>query len=295
MDKLQKIVTEWAISVGTEKNIPSEYLAEGGGIQMRIFGSTRLNVLNPESDIDVLCLAPSFISRQDFFVSFVNLLRERHDIDSITSIPEAYTPVVKLIIDNQPIDIIFASLCNRINPQTNEMLPATIIPHNFNILHVHCLWGMDDQSVRSMNGSRVAERILTLVPNVQTFCETLRIIKYWARQRGIYSNVLGFLGGVNFAILVTFVCQMYPNACAYTLVSKFFSVFAVWKWPCPIVITPFEDLQLADTDGRYHHVWNPKVNYKDGLHIMPIITPAYPAMNSSYNVGPPQFRHIKVR
>jgi len=36
--------------------------------------------------------------------------------------------------------------------------------------------------------------------------------------------------------------------------------------------------------------WDPKSNHRD---IMPIITPAYPSMNSSYNVGQPQLRRIQ--
>ncbi|CAN0461139.1 unnamed protein product, partial [Discosporangium mesarthrocarpum] len=42
-----------------------------------------------------------------------------------------------------------------------------------------------------------------------------------------------------------------------------------------------------------HTVWNPATNMKDKAHLMPIITPAYPAMNSSYNVGEPQMRLIR--
>mmetsp|Transcript_9269 Transcript_9269/g.13563 ORF Transcript_9269/g.13563 Transcript_9269/m.13563 type:complete len:91 (+) Transcript_9269:254-526(+) len=39
-------------------------------------------------------------------------------------------------------------------------------------------------------------------------------------------------------------------------------------------------------------VWNPKSNPRDWTHLMPILTPAYPSMNSSYNVGQPQLRRI---
>ena len=46
--------------------------------------------------------------------------------------------------------------------------------------------------------------------------------------RGIYSNSLGFLGGVSWAMLVARVCQLYPNAAPSTLVQKFFMVYTNW-------------------------------------------------------------------
>jgi hypothetical protein len=92
------------------------------------------------------------------------------------------------------------------------------------------------QQVRSINGVRVTERILQLVPNAEAFRTTLIAIKHWARVRGIYSNVLGFLGGVNWAILVARICQLYPNALPCTLLLKFFRVYHLWAWPNPILL-----------------------------------------------------------
>ncbi len=51
---------------------------------------------------------------------------------------------------------------------------------------------------------------------------------YLFSERGIYSNALGFLGGVSWAMLVVRVCQLYPNAAPATLVQKFFMVFSRW-------------------------------------------------------------------
>lgn len=282
IEKLRRIVSDWSTTIGKEKSVHEDYIADGGGIQLRIFGSTRLGVHNADSDIDILCLAPSFISRNDFFTSFHDLITTRDDVESILSVPEAYTPVLKFTIDRQAVDMVFASL-------QLPMLSSTL-----DILDLRCLQGLDDASVRSINGARVAEWICRLVPDIETFCSTLRVIKYWARQRGLYSNMLGFLGGINFAILVAQICQLYIRACPFTLVQKFFEVFSMWQWPNPVMLRSFEDLQMQDTEGRPLPVWNSLTNFKDALHIMPIITPAYPAMNSAYNVSPPQFRAFQV-
>jgi poly(A) polymerase len=282
IDKLTAIMVEWAGSIGRGKGIDEAVCQSGGGIHLRIFGSTRLGVHTPDADVDVLCVAPSFVLRSDFFNSFCLAMKNRVDVSMLSAVPEAYTPVVKFNIDGQAVDMIFVSLA------------LTSIPSDLDILDSRHLKGLDEQGIRSLNGSRVAEWICRLVPNFSNFATALRFVKHWARQRGLYSNVLGFLGGVNYAILVAFVCQKYPYACAATIVRKFFQTYNQWRWPEPIMLVPtVEDPDPSETEGLYLPVWNPKVFPKDGLHAMPIITPAYPAMNSSYNVGVPQLRLIQ--
>lgn len=59
-------------------------------------------------------------------------------------------------------------------------------------------------------------------------CLCLTVMCPLPAGRGIYSNMLGFLGGVSWAMLVARTCQLYPNAVAATLVHKFFLVFSKW-------------------------------------------------------------------
>lgn len=50
---------------------------------------------------------------------------------------------------------------------------------------------LDDAGVRSLNGVRVAELILSLVPNHRAFRTTLRAVKEWARRRGVSEVLFG--------------------------------------------------------------------------------------------------------
>lgn len=284
IQNLHELLVDWSSNIGKTKNLSPDTYQNGGNIQLHIFGSTKLGVNTVDADIDLLCLAPNFITKNDFFLIFCNLLGELPNITMVTSIPDAYTPVIKFNMDNIAIDMIFVSLSK-----------YSVVPSHIDLLDDSILDELDEQSVRSLNGVRVAEYITRLMPNFSTFCMALRAIKHWARQRGIYSNVLGYLGGVNYAILVAYICLLYPKACPAVLIHKFFMVYLRWPWPNPVLLTEIQDRPnsvSSSGSGRYLPVWNNRTNAKDATHIMPIITPTYPSMNSSYNVGPPQYRAI---
>jgi len=280
---LLRLFQQWLTDVGKRREIDENHCGKGGGAKLFVFGSQRLGVHSPDADIDILCCAPSFVSRYDFFLSFLDALKEMKNISNIMPLSDAYTPVIKFSLNSYSVDLVFVSLA----------VPK--IPKDFDILDNKNLQRLDEASIRSLNGVRVTEMILKLVPNQETFCSALRAIKYWAKRRGIYANVLGFLGGVNFAILVAFVCQRYPAACSSTIVYQFFKIFSQWQWPAPVMLAPVEDAErIGLPDMLRMPSWNPKLNPSDSYHLMPIITPAFPSMNSAFNVCIPQFRMIQL-
>ena len=78
--------------------------------------------------------------------------------------------------------------------------------------------------------------LLKSVPNVPKFRNTLRAVKLWAMRRCIYSNTLGYLGGVSYAIMVAKICQDYPDLEIPDLLHKFFTVYSEWKWIDPVML-----------------------------------------------------------
>lgn len=64
-----------------------------------------------------------------------------------------------------------------------------------------------------------------------------------AQARGLYSNKLGFLGGVNFAIMVAHVAVETQSTSAATIAEQFFLRFAAWKWPNPLMLCDIEHVE----------------------------------------------------
>ncbi|KAI0068543.1 poly-A polymerase [Artomyces pyxidatus] len=244
----------------------SEVAAEAAGGKIFTFGSYRLGVHGPGSDIDTLCVVPKHVSREDFFDVFEQMLRGTEGVTEVSGVPDAYVPIIKSKISGIPIDFLMARLA------------LSSIPDDLSLQDDNLLRNLDDRCIRSLGGSRVTDQMLRLVPNVTVFRDSLRCIKLWAQRRAIYSNVNGFLGGVAWSMLVARICQLYPNAIAGAIVSRFFIIMYQWSWPQPVLLKQIEDGPLQV------RVWNPKLYPGDRSHRMPIITPAYPAMCATHNV-----------
>ena len=110
-------------------------------------------------------------------------------------------------------------------------------------------------------------------------------------ERAVYGNVIGFPAGVQLAILVARICQLYPNAVSAVIVTKMFKIFAEWKWPLPIYLKQIEEgdgsHKILESQGKARYpvaLTFIKIYASDRAHRMPVITPAYPSMCSTHNV-----------
>ncbi|KAJ1024188.1 hypothetical protein NDA16_003027 [Ustilago loliicola] len=266
LGKLDAMVKDFVYRVSIANGM-SESLARSAGGKIFTFGSYRLGVHGPGSDIDTLCVVPKHVQREDFFSVFESMLKEREEVTEVAGVPTAHVPLIASKFLGVDIDFTFARLS----------LPR--VEDSLSLEDDNLLRNLDERDVRSLGGSRVTDGILRLVPNIHVFRMALRCIKLWAQRRAIYSNVMGFLGGVAWAMLTARICQLYPNEAAGAIVSRFFIIFYQWKWPQPVLLTPIEDGPLSV------RVWNPKLYPSDRLHRMPIITPAYPGMCATHNVS----------
>jgi poly(A) polymerase len=123
-------------------------------------------------------------TRQDFFQQLKQTLLAHDKVKDLSAVETARTPVMKFEFNGVQIDLLLAS-CRFL----------VFIPDSFDIdddkVIYQCGYG-DDATVTSLNGRRVTDKILRLVPNKDNFRIALRCIKFWAKGMSI-SSILRLL------------------------------------------------------------------------------------------------------
>ena len=241
--RLEEICNRWIYKKALEQNLP-EHKARSSGGKIFTFGSYRLGVNFIGADIDALLVVPRFIRREEFFLEFQAVLGEEEFVEDLLAVPEAYVPVLKMRLMGVEIDLLFAQV---------DMITV----HkdlNLSDNSKQLLRNMDERDVRSVNGVRVTEDMLNLVYPKDVFKTALKVMRLWAKRKNIYSNALGFLGGVSWAILTCRICQLYPCASPSTIVHLFFTIYSQWPWPKPVRLRDSQYIPSLNLS-----VWDPRV------------------------------------
>eukprot|EP00759_Apiculatamorpha_spiralis_P044166 PhF_6_TR41289/c0_g1_i2/m.62480/K14376/PAP; poly(A) polymerase len=271
--KLQNMVTEWVRREARKKGLGEDVAQTAGG---RLFtsGSYRLGVHKPGSDIDVVVVVPQFIGPQDFFGSFYQALCAHKEVTNPNKVETARVPIISIEFKNVDIDLSLVPL------------PRYSVPSTINIIDPSILKGLSQTSAYAITGPAVPIKLLELIPktSIKAFRECLRGVKEWASNRKVYDSRLAYPGGVALAVLVARICQLYPRACASTLITKFFFMYSTWFSPDidtrrnqPIFLTP--SLDVIDPDIQSAS-FNPNLRPNDAAALFPVITPTIPFQNT---------------
>jgi len=270
---LRNMVLEWIIRIAKKKGYSEDVQRAAGG-KLYTSGSYRLGVHEPGADIDTICVTPSICEKEDFFGELKETLLAHKDVTNLNSVEGARVPIITFDWEEVNIDLLFARL------------QQVSVPESIDIDNDQILANVSVATEKSLNGPRVTNLIAKLVSGTperyQGFLKVVRCVRKWAKAKGLYSNKMGYLGGVNFNIMVAMICQLYPNASPSNLLRKFFTIYTKWTWPNPVLLTKPFDAKIQGPDFHLLQVWtNPLGNREQ----MPIITPAYPCMNSSLSVN----------
>ena len=106
LSRMNSLVKNWIRDLSIEKNMPAN-LAETVGGSVYTFGSYRLGVHNKGANIDVLCVVPRHILREDYFSSFMDILKAQAEVTDLRAVLDASVPVIKMAFDGIEIDLTF--------------------------------------------------------------------------------------------------------------------------------------------------------------------------------------------
>ncbi|BAY24015.1 RNA 2',3'-cyclic phosphodiesterase [Calothrix sp. NIES-2100] len=248
-----ELTPEQQLQRDTVLEVVTQACAECLGFQpsLHLLGSARLGVQSPDSDLDAVCLIPTYLSGEAFLVSVQQRLQ---GLCHTQLVLDARVPVLRLQLEGISLDLLYARAENY---QLARKTPQNLDPISLKAI-IGC-WEAD-----------LMEEVVGKYVSLDTFRQLLRAVRAWAKARDIYSNAWGFLGGFSWALLCAFFCTFYKEseASIEKLLANFFQLLHHHDWQQAIVLTDV---------GRQYQVQSPR----DWL---PVVTSIEPCHNSARNV-----------
>lgn len=266
---------------------------------------------------------------KNFFGSFQQILFDDGSFTSIQAIKRSIVPIIKIECNKLSIDLAFSSapfdydlIDNNLDQvllnndiltrmedtmirsynawrnahqllksirDTIKQLPNPVsVDNNNEYVQNQNNPNQNNEFLQTTNHSNLSSE-----ERLHNFRWTMKIIKIWAMRRGIYSNMLGYLGGMSQAILVAKVCQMHPNFCLSKLVERFFFIYQFFPWEdIPLkLVEPQSNLELVErlqhSKGYFQRdegQTSNRENTSQPKRGLSILTPAFPEMNCAFTI-----------
>ncbi|EAY20741.1 Poly polymerase central domain containing protein [Trichomonas vaginalis G3] len=216
-----------SFSMNTDPKSPEIFIHENGSYLM--------DTWEPDSDVDVILIAPKYFTYKDFFEGFYEELIRHPSIKETIKVENAFVPIIKTVCNDISVDISFAPLNNQIKIK------------NLNNIKKEDMDKLEPKAQLSLNGYLNCLLIRDLMKNHPNFPYFTRFIRNWAQKREIFGNLYGYLKGINISMMCAIICNQHPNCSLSMLIFHFFEYFSSWDWDIQLNLdsnTP--DFQLND-------------------------------------------------
>lgn len=240
----------------------------GHTVTLDLFGSSRLDIATPQSDIDLICLIPSALPKLQFLEEVKHRLATTYDRARLVT--NTQVPALKLTINSIAVDLLVAS-------HQSFPVPLKAIKEEDQMYY-------DKGSWQALAGCMEADYIIKQIGDIlpeHTFRAYIRAVRAWANVRKINGNGFGYLGSFSWTILATWACRTYkpiPGTVSVdSLLVHFFHQVSEHSWSEPVGLNEEDEIFRA----REKRDW------------MPVLTSIKPQFNSARNITRSTFQVIK--
>ncbi|KAI1356585.1 hypothetical protein F5Y01DRAFT_81065 [Xylaria sp. FL0043] len=201
-------------------------------------GSYGLGVWTASSDIDCLCIGP--ISAKTFFTLAIQRIRKAEDRG--IRLRRRVNPHSGIMLELEVLDV----------KMDLQYCPSTIIaeswPHVMRLPASDPVFALPTQTLSKLKPARDMFYLRRTIPDYAAFRTAYHLIRYWAKQRGIYSAKSGLLSGIQISVLLSRVCKLLSHEGVPvplpSILTTFFHHYASFDWSTQIAFDPFFHKQL---------------------------------------------------
>ncbi|GAW20045.1 hypothetical protein ANO14919_095390 [Xylariales sp. No.14919] len=201
-------------------------------------GSYGLGVWTTASDIDCLCIGP--ISAKTFFTLAIRRIRKAQDrgITLRRRVNAHSGTMLELEVLGVKMDLQYCPSATIAETWPYAMRLPTTDP----------IFALPTQTLAKLKPARDMYYIRRTIPDYAAFRTAYHLIKYWAKQRGIYSAKFGLLSGIQISLLLSRVCKLLSHeemtVSLPSILTTFFHHYADFDWGTQLAFDPFFHKQL---------------------------------------------------
>ena len=188
------------------------------------------------------------MSRIDF-ITKLPLFLQKSGAENVAAIGQTRVPLVSFTYCGVQFDLVYTSMITSMKLGKVQNDVEQYLLDDINQMP-------DKANAVSINGWLISSAMLEMITDRQVFSLALRIIKLWAKRRGVYGFNYGYLNGISLTIMLIKVlemCRDFENESHYDaqfIVARFFDIFSNWDFSNPVFI------HEVDTNTSGHKMYD---------------------------------------